>query len=339
MSKNQNPTIRYQALNKCFRNPGKKYFIEDLVEACNEALLDFNPRSSGIQKRQVQYDIKFLRDSRGYSAPIEAIKDGKRTYYRYSDLSFSINNQPLNEQEAQQLKESLLTLRRFKGMPQFEWVEELSLRLEKTFHLESEENIISFETNPYLTGIEYISELYNAIINNQVLKITYKSYKTNTETHPIIHPYHLKQYNNRWYLVGLNNEYQNINNVPLDRILKIQESKVDFIPNNDIDFDEYFEDVIGVTVSNDTPPQKVLLLVDADQKPYIISKPIHGSQKVKEENHAYAIIELEVQLNYELESVLLSFGEKIEVLEPISLRNNIAKRIHNMFNNYFNNTH
>src|ERR1035437_3986018 len=115
MATNKNATIRYQTLNRCFRNPGRMYYIEDLIEACNDSLLDIDPSSTGIRKRQLFDDIKFMRDSQGFNAPIESFKDGRKAYYRYNDLSFSINNQPLNEKEAQQLKESLLTLSRFKG--------------------------------------------------------------------------------------------------------------------------------------------------------------------------------------------------------------------------------
>ena len=119
MATNKNATIRYQVLDRCFRNPGRRYYMQDLIEACNEALLDINPESSGIKRRQIYEDIKFMQDSRGFDAPVESFKDGRRAYYRYTDSDFSINSQPLNEHEAQQLKESLLTLSRFKGMPPF----------------------------------------------------------------------------------------------------------------------------------------------------------------------------------------------------------------------------
>jgi predicted DNA-binding transcriptional regulator YafY len=326
VSTNKNATIRYQALNRCFRNPGRKYYIEDLIEACNDALLDINPESSGVKRRQIYEDIKFMQDSKGFDAPIESYKDGRKAFYRYTDFSFSINNQPLNEQEAQQLKESLLTLSRFKGMPQFDWMEELTARLEQTFSLKTDDNILSFEENPFLTGREYIGDIYNAIISKKVLLITYKPFKTGRELLFEIHPYHLKQYNNRWFLFGLNNEYRNITNIALDRIQEINESKTKYIRNIKIDFSEYFDDVIGVSVDDAQETQKVVLKADDDLLPYITSKPVHGSQKIKKDEKGTRI-ELELQLNYELESTIFSFGEKIEVLEPEALRIAIANRI------------
>lgn len=334
MSTNKNATIRYQALDKCFRNPGRKYFIEDLLDACNQALMELDFYSTGIQLRQLRVDMSFMRDPLGYNAPIVAIPDPKKCYYRYSDLNFSINSQPLNEQEAQQLKESLLTLSRFKGMPQFEWVEEMKARLEQTFHLKTEDNILSFEENPYLTGREYIGAIYSAIVNQRVLRITYKPFKTNKELTFEIHPYHLKQFNNRWFLFGLNNEYQNLTNLALDRIQEIANSKIKYIQNSNIDFTEYFEDVIGVSVNDRHAPEKVVLKVNEELLPYIVSKPIHGSQKLKKDDAGEALIELQLQLNYELESLLFSFGEKIEVLKPEVLRTSMANRIKKLNQKY-----
>lgn len=334
MSTNKNATIRYQALDKCFRNPGKRYYIEDLIDACNEALLDIDTNSTGVKRRQIYEDIKFMQDSKGFDAPIESIKDGRKAFYRYTDLNFSINSQPLNEQEAQQLKESLLTLSRFKGMPQFEWVEEMKARLEQSFHLKSEDNILSFEENPFLTGREYIGDIYNAIVNKSVLKIVYKPFKSDTALDFELHPYHLKQYNNRWFLFGLNNEYKNLTNLALDRIQNISESSIQYIPNDGINFNEYFDDIIGVSVDNEKQTEKVVIKVDEEQLPYMISKPIHGSQKIKRNNEGVALVELKLQLNFELEALLLSFGEKIEVIEPEKLKSSIKKRIKTLNQKY-----
>lgn len=334
MSTNKNATIRYQALDRCLRNPGKRFSIDDLVDACNEALLDIDPASSGIKKRQIYDDIKFMQDSRGFDAPIEVFKEGRNAYYRYEDLSFSINNQPLNEQEAQQLKESLLTLRRFKGLPQFDWMEELSTRLEHTFQLKSTQNLISFEENQFLTGREFIGPIYNAIVNKQVLNIVYQSFKQENPVQLEFHSYHLKQYNNRWFVFGIVTGNANITNLSLDRINSVEESKANYIQNSDVDFEEFFEDVIGVSVPTNSTPQKILLKIESVLWPYIKTKPLHGSQKVKHETNEYVIIQLEVHLNYELESLILSLGEAIEVLEPLELREKIRIRIHQLLKKY-----
>lgn len=333
MSTNKNAILRYQTLDKCFRNPGKRYFINDLIDECNEALFDYDPSNSGIQKRQIYDDILFMKDSKGYNAPIEEIKEGRSVYRRYSDLNFSINNQPINESEATQLKEALITLNRFKGMPQFEWVNDLSTRLESSFGLlTTDKPVIGFENNPYVSGLEYISILYRAIIYKTPLKIVSKSFRKNNIGEYELHPYYLKQYNNRWFVFGYNVNEATIFKKALDRIENIKELKTEFI-HSEINFDEYFEDAIGVTLKENQKPQKVKIRVSKDLWPYVKTKPIHESQSsgnkenLKTLEKGHIDITLNVVLNYELESKILERGEGFEVLEPIALRNKIFKRI------------
>ena len=333
MAINKNAIIRYQALDRCFRNIGRKYFIDDLLDACNEALLDVNPNSSGIRRSQLYKDIDFMCDSRGFDAPIERIKEGRKKYLRYNDSNFSINNQPLKEHEAIQLKETLITLSRFSGIPKLKWLEEMVVRLKQDFNLEKDNShIISFDENPYLTGINFFDEIYNAIIYKKVLKITYKPFHKD-EMVELIHPYFLKQYNNRWFLFGLDNDNQDgVVNKPLDRIVSIEESSFEYIPNTEIDFEEYFEDVVGVSVDSNKPIEKVILRVDEELLPYITTKPLHGSQIQHKDDPTK--IELNLIPNYEFKALILSRGECIEVLEPAELREVMKQRAEKLYNRY-----
>ena len=333
MATNKNATIRYQALDRCFRNPGRRYSINDLIEVCNDALLEIDPDSSGVKRRQIYEDIKFMKDSLGYVAPIESYKEGRNAYYRYYNRDFSINNQPLNEQEAQQLKESLMTLSRFKGMPQFEWVEEMKARLEQSFNFKTEENVISFDENEFLVGKEHIGDLYNAIINKTTINIQYKPYSKDSIVLDIS-PYHLKQFNNRWFLFGKSIGYDNLSNFPLDRIISIQESKTKYDVNTDVDFEEYFEDIIGVSFPIGLQAEKIVLKIDIKRWPYIKTKPIHGSQKTIEENESYAVIELELIINKELTALLLSYIENIEILSPTEFRQWFKLNSENVYKKY-----
>jgi predicted DNA-binding transcriptional regulator YafY len=330
MATNKHAIIRYQTLDRCFGNPGRRYYIEDLIEACNQALYEYSGLDSGVKRRQVFEDIKFMESSQGWNIPLDRKKDGRRVYYRYEDTSFSINNQPLNENEVNQLKEALLTLARFKGMPQFEWVDELSARLESGLGLiQIDQKIIEFQQNQYLKGLEYITPIFEAIQYKKVLKILYKSFNSEEEILYNLHPYYLKQYNNRWFLFGKNEGYENISNIPLDRITKIEKSDIFYSPNTTIDFEEYFEDVIGVTVNEDDPIL-IQLKINSALYPYIKTKPLHGSQRYKGLTENGHLITLELIPNYELEAILLSFGQNIEVLEPEQFRAKIKERIDDM---------
>jgi predicted DNA-binding transcriptional regulator YafY len=213
-------------------------------------------------------------------------------------------------------------------------MEELSARLEHTFQLKSSQNVISFEENLFLTGREFISPIYNAIVNQKALNIVYQSFKQEESVELEFHPYHLKQYNNRWFVFGIVTGNTNMTNLPLDRIFSIDESNNKYVPNDSVDFEEYFEDVIGVSVPNSSVLQKVMLKIDRELWPYIKTKPLHGSQKVKQETNEFTLIQLEVHLNYELESLILSRGEAIVVLEPAELREKVKKRIQQLLNKY-----
>jgi len=335
MATNKHAIIRYQTLDKCFRNPGRTYYIDDLIEACNDAIYEYSGIEDGVKRRQVLDDIKFMESEQGWNIPLDHIRDGHKVYFRYEDISFSINNQPLNETEEIQLKEALLTLSRFKGMPQFEWVDEISARLDSGLGLsKTNQQIIEFEQNDFLQGLEYITPLYNAILYKKVLNVSYKSFKSDNNQTIIFHPYYLKQYKNRWFVFGLNQEINLITNLALDRIVEIEENRNDYITNTTIDFSEYFEDVIGVTVDKDGSTEKIELKISNNLYPYIRTKPLHGSQKQKGITETYTTIELELIPNYELESLILSFGEGIEVVSPKTLRERIKSRLELTTKNY-----
>jgi len=326
MATNKHAQIRYNTLDKCFRNPGRNYILEDLLEECNQAIFDFDPNSEGIKKRQLYDDLRYMESEQGWGIELaEGLKLGRKKVYRYADTGFSISNQPLNEADANQLKVALLTLSRFKGLPQFDWVEELSVRLDDSFNLtKNTREIINFEENEFLKGKEHISQLYNAIHYKKVLKIKYKSFNSDHINTFTISPYYLKQYNNRWFLLGKDERFETLTNLALDRIQRIEET-IKKYSETDIDFDEYFEDVIGVSVL-DAPIEKILLKISEKAIKYISTKPLHGSQKIRKGETGHHIVELKIIPNYELESMILSYGEQMEVIEPESLRNRLKER-------------
>lgn len=335
MATNKHATIRYHALDQCFGNHGRRYFIEDLIDACNSAIYEFSGIENGVKRRQVFDDITFMESEQGWSIPLERIKEGKRVYYRYSDKSFSIKNQSISQTEAEQLMETLTILARFKGMPQFDWIEEMQIRLENTFKLKgNNQSSVGFEQNPFLKGLNYFTELFNAIRNEVALQISYQGYRQENPTQVILHPWYLKQYNNRWFLFGLNEEFNSITNFALDRIIDFKESPITFRKNEIINFDEYFDDVIGVTIKKDAPVENILIKLSREIWPYIESKPLHGSQKVKSKSETAVLIELKVQINHELMALLFSYMDAIEVVEPESLREQYKERLDDINKKY-----
>ena len=335
MTTNKQATIRYHALDKCFSNPGKQYYIEDLIEACNQAISEFVRRDEGVKKRQIFDDIRFMESEQGWSIPLDRIKDGRRVFYRYSNKSFSIKNRPINETELNQLRDTLLILNRFKGLPQFDWMDELLLRIESSLSIKGDHKpIVGFEQNVYLRGLNFFSVIFNAIQYKRVLQIQYMSFRQTKPESLIISPYFLKQYNSRWFMLGKNERLNCLSNLALDRIIDISETKRKYSSNETIDFEEYFEDVIGVTVRDNQNPVSILLQINRKLWPYIETKPIHGSQKLKEKEGNYVVIELKLQINYELISLIFSLGEDVKVIAPDQLRDQIKSKGEALLKNY-----
>lgn len=337
MAQTKLATIRYQALDRCFSNSGRRFYIEDLIAACNESLREYLGEDAGVKRRQVFDDINFMESDSGWAVPLERLKDGKRTYYRYADKNFSINRRPMSETEAHQLRDTIIMLQRFKGMPNYGWVEEIATHLQATYGLGLDTNMaVSFQNNPYLKGLEHFTSIFNAIVNKRALTITYKPFEK-PERALEINPYFLKQYNDRWFLFGRTTGFSKLTNIALDCIISVEESNKTFSEcPPEINFDEFFEDVVGVSVDQDAPTMDVLLRVDPHQAPYIRNKPLHESQSEPENGFGdgYAYFRLQVKDNYELRSLLLSFGSGIEVLAPESFRREMSSIVSRMAANY-----
>lgn len=320
MATNKQAIIRYNTLDKCFGNFGRKYYIEDLINECNKVLNEISGFGNGVKRRQIYDDIKFMESEQGWNVPLVRHKDGKRIYYRYSERNYSIKAQPVTSKEIELLNETLTVLNRFEGMPRFAWIDETLVRLKNTFKIDNaKQAFVSFEQNPYLKGLNYLTNVFDAIKNQQVLEIQYASFKKGQETIEI-HPWHLKQYNNRWFLFGFNEKYEKLTNLAIDRIVSLKQVKKEYVINTKIDFEDYFYDTVGVTIQYNETPQKVILRVSEDLFPYIESKPIHGSQRIIKTKEGDIIVKLLVQINYELTAQLFAFMDGIEIIEPTDYR-------------------
>ena len=323
---NKNALLRYQILDRCFSDRHRRYEIEDLVDKVNDALLDMYGKT--VSLRQIRADITYMRDRVSYNAPIVAIPiDGRRCYYTYEDSDFSIFSSELSVEEVKNLLSTIDMLGRYRS-PKNAWLEEVISSLELRFGIKANrDKIVSFEQNDQLRGIEFLSDLIDAIINHQPLKMTYRPYKGEEQT-MVIHPHYLKQYNSRWFLFGLEDhgEYgMSPVNKALDRIVKFSIAKVRFEENDKIDYETYFDDIVGVTHDRKHPDvEHVVMRFSKDRFPYVVSKPIHQSQKVV--NSEEGIISIDVRVNRELEQNIFSFGQQIEVLSPEWFRDQIKEK-------------
>ena len=325
MSTNSNASLRYHILDMCFSNTHHKYTIDDLLDIVNEKLGDKEGRSISI--RQLRKDIQDMRDRVMYDAPITAYPlEGRKCYYRYSDPDFSVFNNELSLEEIENLHATIDMLGKYRGIPANAWIEEVISNLEYRFGIKANsENLISFEQNEQLKGLNFLSDIIDATINHQPLNIDYCTFKGN-KIKMVIHPYYVKQYNGRWFLFGLDDGYDRIANVALDRIQHINNASTAFKKNDSADFETYFDDIIGVTIpGEDVKKESVILRFTKERFPYVVSKPIHQSQRIIE-GEDYEV-EIQVKPNRELYQQIFSFIPDVEVISPQWLRVEIIEKM------------
>jgi predicted DNA-binding transcriptional regulator YafY len=335
MASNKLALMRYKIIDNCLRRRNRKWTLDNLVNKVAEELYEREGITS-ISKRTIQYDIQFMRDANlGYGAPI-VIKDKK--YYEYSDPAYSITQSPLSLNDVEKMKDAIGILKYFNGFSYFEEMNDLIARLEANVtHYQDESKIsIQIEENPLVHGLKCIPVLHKAIREEIPVLIKYKSFKSQSPTQDIYHPYLLKEYRNRWFLICRNNRNQTLLTLALDRIQEVHEmSKKDFKPYKGVSFDRYYSDLIGVTKSEKDRPQKVILVVDAKNAPYVETKPLHHSQQIiKAEQDGSVWFRIDVIPNFELEREILGFGESMKVMAPRLLRDRIIRRMQKMVMNY-----
>lgn len=334
MAGNKHALTRYRVLDACFSNRMKKYYAEDLVSKCNEALAErYGSGNAGISRRTFFDDLNDLDNIVGeYGVEIKRLNDGRKKYYRYDKDDFSLFTKGFNEEDLRSLKENIQTLQRFKGLPTFAWMDSLVSKLEDKLTLKSSvQSIIDYEDNSGYSGIDWLKDCFDAIVNQQPLRVGYRSFDEK-EFNWIIHPYYIKQFNNRWFLLGLNPEFGKLSNIPLDRIDDIEPVHLPFVPNTSIDFERYFSDIIGVTIT-DAPVESIRLKFSPKRLQYVLTKPIHKSQVCSDPDSG--IVELKLIPNNELVSTILYFGSDVEVIEPASLRKTVSERIQKTYDKYF----
>ncbi len=335
MSLNKLALIRYRTIDECLKNRLRKWTLDDLIVKVADVLHETEGIVSGVSKRTIQADIQLMRsDKLGYNAPI-VIRDKK--FYEYSEQGYSITKVPINSADVEKMKEIVGVLKQFNGFIYFDEMSDMIARLENSLNKSTTKggSYIQFENNQLLKGLEHIAPLYQAIANKRPIQLLYKSFKAAEPTQQVYHPYLLKEYRNRWFLVARNKKSPVLYTLALDRIIEFQVlQKGAFLPYEGVDLERYFSDVLGVTKTEKDRPHKVVLQVDKTMAPYVITKPLHQSQTILKDDQDGIIIRIDVVLNFELEREILGFGENMKVLGPRLLMNRISKRIASSKKNY-----
>lgn len=335
MPVNRNALIRYRTLDQCLQNRLRKWTLDDLIDACSEALYEYQGITSGVSRRTVQADMEMMRSNKlGYEAPIVVVD---KKYYTYSDKHYSITNSPLNQQDMQVLTEVSDLLKQFKGLNHFTDLTEMVTKLEDKIYTQKTHSapVVDFEKNDNLKGLEWIEVIRKTIVAKKTMCMTYQSFKARQASTFCFSGYLLKEYRNRWFVLGLQHDRNpKIMNLALDRIQSIEEHQQDYRENTLIDLATYYHDCIGVTKSPGQQSTEVIFWVDSDNAPYVITKPLHHTQQVIRHEADGVVFSIQVIMNFELERELLGFGAKMRVMAPRILVKRMKEQLGRMVEMY-----
>ena len=326
--------IRYKTIDNCLQNRFRKWTLEDLMEACSNALYEYEGIGSGVSRRTVQMDIQNMRSEKlGYNAPI-VVKDKK--YYLYDDKNYSITNSPLTNQDLGILSEVLEVLKQFKGFGFFQELNGMVTRLEDKLYKQQHKgkSYIDFEKNELLKGLNHIDPLHKAILNKKSIEINYQSFKARYPQAIVFYPYLLKEYRNRWFVLGANKKGNSTMILALDRMESFKELPGEKFQKPSFEINSYFDNVIGVTKMPTQKSQLIVLQIVKEHAPYVITKPLHHSQKILKEDGEGMIFSIQVIWNFELEREILGFGEQIKVLSPLRLAGKMQSRMKQTLQKY-----
>ena len=210
---------------------------------------------------------------------------------------------------------------------------EIHSRIADLYAKYSNRGFISFRKAPEIKGVQYLDPIIAAIEEQKVLRLFYLPFYEDKPYFNEIHPYLLKEHGFRWYLVGLNEFKGQLRTYALDRIRDLQVSEGTLYKPPGFNTAEYFKHAIGI-IAPQTPPPVIKLAVQKTQAQYLITQPWHDTQNIESESEDQVVFSFRVHPTYEFKSLVLSLGKDGEILEPLSLRTEIAGEIEKLLEKY-----
>lgn len=361
-SRSVEPTVmewsRYLVLDRCLRDRNRYYHIEDLVDKVNEMLerYDFYP----VSQRTVQQDLKFMQSGEGFGAELAKRYDGHTKIYTYAREGFSIMKLPMTDRESDLLSATVMMLGRFRGLPNYRWLDNTLRMLRTKFNVGSKTAGVALSQNEGLKGLDdWFEPLFEACRKRLVVTMKYARFDR-LEKQPAqrtVEPYQMRQYNNRWYLVGNETTKQSrlrMVVVPIDRILELSVETVEerdgressegkYQRPTDDEIEAYFKDVVGVSRNPESRPEPVRVKAWGLTAHYMETKPLHASQAVRDSGRMvhpitgketeYKVFEWNLIPNEPLIQLLLAYANECEVMEPLSLREKLCQRAKDIIKN------
>lgn len=334
MGASKNALMRYRLIDEALTSKNRPYpSLNDLIDYVNEHLSGLFD-DVAVSRRTIQKDLHDMRleESLGYFAPIE-YHQGKKGYY-YDDEDFSISKLPLKKEERQVIELVANMLTRYKDIPMFSNFKQITQKifdaLDVHSGIENDELLpesIQFDTQHESVGNDWLAQASEAIRKYRKLSIKYKPFGDTKGYKRLVHPYILKEFKGRWYLICFSEQANEMRTYALDRISSLDVLEENFPLDENFDRKQYFEHSFGIYNFNYEEPQVVELEFDVYQGNYILSRPIHSTQSLVKQDDSSIVVRLNLFLSEDFIMEILSYGNKVKVLAPDSLKTEIKARL------------
>jgi len=326
---NKDALSRYRIIDEAMHNRQHKYPTKlELIALIEKAL------GNEISVRTLEEDFRNMRSNEdlNYFAPIEYYS--KHKGYAYTDENYSITGIPISKNDLEKLKYAISIFSQFEGIPYLSEIFQPIEQLNRIIHVGKStgqwvnNSVVQIEAPIQWPDKTMFEQFVNSIINKKEVQIAYQAFGKEKTDEFLIHPYLIKEYKNRWYIIALNVALNEIRIYGLDRIVSISEMNSNFIES--FDHQTYFKHALGITVHNNTKPVQIELLFSNEDAPYILSNRIHATQKVISHAKNGLKISLTLHPSYELTMLIRSYGSGVKVIKPKWLKDEIladAKKV------------
>jgi predicted DNA-binding transcriptional regulator YafY len=325
MSFNKEASIRYKIIDSCLRNQRKPFpSMDELMDACTEQL------GKEFSISTIQKDIKAMKEDEalGFLAPIKFSKS--QNGYYYEDKEYSISRIPLSESDIESLLAATDLLSTFSGdrvSSHFESAVDKILKSvqEKYERAPGKRSIIQLENPPKQRGYEHFDLFFRAAKERRPIAFVHFSYAKRKFSNVKLHVYLLKEFQNRWYIIGFSESHQSIRTFGIDRILDPALLKEAFYMDPKFDPVQQFQNIFGVFPLREKT-EKIVFKVDAMLGNYMLSQPLHESQEVIEYGkYGDLLLKLELIPSQELIDRFCMWSSQLKVEKPLWIKTKIEK--------------
>ena len=309
---------RYRVIDKLLKNIYNPYpRLMDIQEAC-ERSLHKTPSLDTLEK-----DIRNMKQSEVFEAPIVFCR--KNLGYYYTNPNYSINSIPLTDSDISSIKEALDLIKNLGGNRVNERFSDAIQKILATYKEEFPDSdikrkIILTDYVEGAKGYENFDTLFKACKNQYPVLFSHYSYNNREFKSIIVHPILLKEFQNRWYLVGYSEAHKSIRTFGLDRIYEPLHLKRKYIASDEKEVDSYCNDIYGVYPIENQPKQQITFLTSIKITNYFEAYPIHDSQKAEKNESGSSFFTIDVVPSMELIRLFRSYGKNIKVINPEWLR-------------------